>query len=80
MKNRAVRFFCGNTQDKSARSFFQAFYEEKCAAVLLKKMGKNEKNQLDFLKELAYDNYENDNQSQIRLRNVDKEKTIRRVI
>ena len=42
--------------------------------------GKNEKNQLDFSKELAYDNYENDNQSQIRLRNVDKEKTIRRVI
>ena len=46
----------------------------------MKKMGKNEKNQLDFLKELAYDNYENDNQSQIRLRNVDKEKTIRIVI
>ncbi|WP_349061885.1 hypothetical protein [Brotaphodocola catenula] len=46
----------------------------------MKKMGKNEKNQLDFSKELAYDNYENDNQSQIRLRNVDKEETIRSVI
>ena len=64
----------------SLPALFQAFYEEKCAAVLLKKMGKNEKNQLDFSKELAYDNYENDNQSQIRLRNVDKEETIRSVI
>lgn len=64
----------------SLPALFRLLYEEKCAVVFLKKMGKNEKNQLDFLKELAYDNCENDNQSQVRLRSVDKEETIKRII